>query len=308
MTTDTRSELASTAAHWDKAFEEGASAEQREASYALASPLYQQQYENKYFGNEGWDWVEWVKRTLCPDRILERGLVLGCGLGDGLLDFQRRQVAARLHGVDLSAKAIECARASARAAGLSDVVTFEVGDFHTCALDEGAYDIVFMVMSLHHALDLDRAPEKVSAALRPGGIFVANEYIGPSRWQHTNLQLLWIKAFLTALPRALRRKADGSVKGRIGRPTIQWMMETDPSEAAHSAAIPERLAHYFDVVHRIDYGGAIAVPVLDQIIGNFTQEDARAMAWFRAITWVDRVTWRWGIVPSANAILVGRKR
>ena len=308
MTSGDRSELESTAAHWDQAFGEGASLEQREAHYALASRLYQRHYQNTYFGEEGWDWVEWVKRSLCPDRPLERALVLGCGLGDGLLDFHRRGVAAKLHGVDLSPSAIERARDSVSASGLSDAVTFEVGDFHECAFPEGAFDAVFMVMSLHHALDLDRVLDRARVALKQGGIFVANEYVGPSRWQHTNVQLFWIKLLLTILPRSLRRRPDGSVKGRLGRPTIAWMMEADPSEAAHSAAIPDSVSRAFELLHRIDYGGGIAVPVLDQIIGNFSEDDARAMAWFRAITRIDRLAWRSGLVPSANALLVGRKR
>src|SRR6185503_15941705 len=123
------SELETSASHWDQRFQDGASAEQRGAYYALAAPLYQ----NPYFSQDGSDWVEWIRRKLCPREPLARALVLGCGLGDGLLDLHRRGLARRLHGIDLSATAIESARAAAARAGLEAAVTFEVGDFHDVA-------------------------------------------------------------------------------------------------------------------------------------------------------------------------------
>lgn len=308
MASQDRSALDSTAAHWDQRFGHEASAAQRGAYYALASPLYQKLYLNPHFSQDGSDWVEWVKRTLCPEKPFERALLLGCGLGDGLLDLQRRGISRRIHGIDLSATAIEKAREVATRARLDGVVTYEIGDFHDCRLEEGAFDIVFMVMSLHHALDLDRVLERVRVALKPGGVFVVNEYIGPNRWQYTTLQLLLVKALLTLLPRSLRTKSDGSAKGRVGRPTLEWMMATDPSEAAHSAEIPERVAQFFELVRRVDYGGGISLPVLDEIVANFQEEVRAHRIWFRSIVAIDRFAWRTGLVPSANAVLVGRRR
>jgi hypothetical protein len=127
MTGEERAENTSTARHWDSAYRGFASAEGREAFYALSSRLYQLRCTNPYFSDDGTDWVEWVRRTVAPAAPLERGLFLGCGLGDGLLDFHRRGIARRLHGVDLSAEAIEQARDGAARAGLGDAVTFEVG-------------------------------------------------------------------------------------------------------------------------------------------------------------------------------------
>jgi hypothetical protein len=86
------------------------------------------------------------------------------------------------------------------------------------------------------------------------------------------------------------------------------MMATDPSEAAHSAEIPACFARAFELTHRVDFGGAIALPVLDEIVANFREDARRDMAWLRAIIGVDRFAWRTGLVKSANAVLVGRKR
>ena len=299
-------EVDSAAAHWDRRFGDQASADRRVSYYALASPLYQKHAVAPWFSKDGIDWIEWVRRTCCPARSFERALVLGCGLGDGLLDLARRGIARRLHGIDVSAAAIDHARAAASGAELDDRITFEVGDFHHCPIENGAFDAVLMGMSLHHALDLDAVLARVRSALVPGGLLIANEYVGPNRWQYTWPQLLLIKAILTLLPRHLRQRPDGSVKGRIGRPTLEWMMATDPSEAAHSAEIPAGIGRHFELTHRVDYGGGIALPVLDEIIANFHEADPAAMAWFWRVVGTDRFAWRTGIVPSANAVLVGR--
>jgi SAM-dependent methyltransferase len=305
---DVERSVSGAAAHWDRAFTDQASAEQREAYYALASPLYRREYQDPYFADDGSDWVEAVRRIVATVEPVERALVLGCGLGDALVDFHRRGLARRLHGIDISATAIGAARETAARAGVERDVTFEVGDFHAHPLEEGAFDLVMMVMSLHHALDLERVLARARSALKPGGWFAVNEYVGPSRWQHTLPQLLAIKLLLTVLPRRLRRRPDGSVKGRIGRPTLEWMLATDPSEAAHSAEIPARFAQHFDVVRRVDYGGGIAVPVLDEIVANFRADSRADMRWFRAIVGLDRLGMRTGLVPSANAVLVGRPK
>jgi SAM-dependent methyltransferase len=308
MTGEHSDALKAAATHWDQRFDRQASVAQRGSTYALASPLYQELYTNPRFATDGSDWVSWVKRMLDLREPCERALVLGCGLGDGVLDLYRRGIARRLHGVDLSSTAIERAREMAVDEGFAREVTFEVGDFHACPLEEGAFDVVFMIGSLHHALDLDQVLARVSRAMTPQGHFVANEYVGPDRWQYSWPQLLLIKALLTLLPRRLRRRADGSLKGRIGRPTLAWMLATDPSEAAHSSAIPTKVAQHFELLGRVDTGGAIAVPVLDEIVANFSVSDPGSLRWFRAVLAVDRWAWRTGLVGSANAVLVGKRR
>lgn len=306
--TDTAAaELRSTSAHWDARFASRASVEQRASTYALAHPLYQRLYVDPHFADDGSDWLEWVRRRVAPDGPRARALVLGCGVGDGLIDMHRRGIARRLHGIDLSATAIERSRALAARAGVSADVTFEVGDFHAVPLEPGVHDLVFMIGSLHHALALDAVLERVRMALVPGGVFLANEYVGPSRWQYTLPQLLCIKALLTLLPRRLRRRANGSLKGRVGRPTLAWMLATDPSEAAHSAEIPARFAAHFRQTDRVDYGGAITLPVLDEIIASFDPESRSDLRWLRAVLATDRLAWKSGLVPSANALLVGVK-
>lgn len=295
------------ARHWNSRFQAEASSSQRAGYYAMASPLYQRCYMNAFFGEGGGDWVSWVKSVIAVDAPLRKCLALGCGLGDGLVDFVRRGIVGKIHGIDIAEEAIEHGRRYAQAQGFGSSVSFSVGDFNAVELEPDAYDCIIMVMSLHHSLDVKGTVERVRRALRPGGFFVANEYIGPNRWQYTNAQLAIIKVLLTLLPKDLRKKPSGELKGRLGRPTIEWMLRTDPSEAAYSEEIAAEIQRQLSMVRRVDYGGAIAVPVLDEIIDNFSEERPVSMRWFRLVTGLDRLVLRWRLVPSANAVLIAKR-
>lgn len=308
MSTPRRSDVDSAARHWDQAFQDFASIERQETTYTLASTLFQEHHVNPRFGPDAPNWVEGLRRRLDVRAPAERALVLGSGLGEGLFHLVHGGFVRRVHGIDIAPKAIEAARASAVRHGLERDVTFEVGDFHECALEEGAFDLVLMVMSLHHALDLERVLARIVRALKPAGACIVNEYVGPDRWQFTARQLVLVNAMLAMLPRRLRRKGDGTHKPSLRRPTIAQMIAMDPSEAAHSADIPAAFARHFELLVRVDYGGGVAVPVLDEIIANFRADDPASMAWFRRILWLDRFAERTGLVPSANAFLVGRPR
>ena len=91
-------------------------------------------------------------------------LDLGCGDGAYTVDFATigaRQVV----GIDPAEGAIEAARDRARALGVSDIVTFEVGDIYT--LDEylapGRFDCIVIRGVLHHLPDPARALAGLSA-------------------------------------------------------------------------------------------------------------------------------------------------
>jgi arsenite methyltransferase len=96
-------------------------------------------------------------------------LELACGNGYNLRLLAARNPAVRLAGVDLIASQVR--RASRALAGLPGA-SAQVGDFQALAFGDATQDCVYVVESLCHATDLQRALGEVARVLRPGGRFV----------------------------------------------------------------------------------------------------------------------------------------
>ena len=295
---------------WDNAYE-GDHADQAHICniYTLASVLYWQLYGNRCFGNTGaeYSWISWLKRVYGASRranVLE----LGSGNGDLLLDLRRMEFADEFTGLDIAEIGVQVASCKAAEAGYANV-RFLQCDLNRITLEPGAYDMIVAQMTLHHIENLERVFEQVAQALTPGGIFVANDYVGPSRWQFTCMQLVLANAIIQILPRRLKVSyPDGKVKRDVRRPTIQQMIEMDPSEAVRSGEIVSVFQQCFTVEHRIDYGGTVSILVLDNIISNFRAEDPGSVRWLKLILAIDHWARRANLIPPINLVLAGRPK
>jgi SAM-dependent methyltransferase len=99
--------------------------------------------------------------------------ILDAGCGDGLLAemLARRHPSWQIVGIDAREEMLERGRERASRAGLTNV-RFVCGDL-TQDLGHGIYDVVAAVECLVEIPDDARALAMMSAALRPGGAFIA---------------------------------------------------------------------------------------------------------------------------------------
>ncbi len=111
-------------------------------------------------------------------------LDVGCGRGRALLHLASRFPASRFAGYDLSPEAIEYARASARERGLSNV-RFEARDV-TELPERRHFDLVTAFDAIHDQMHPDRVLSGIARALRPDGVFLAQD-IRASAHTHQNL-------------------------------------------------------------------------------------------------------------------------
>ena len=211
-----------------------------------------------------------------------RALSLGCGHGFLERGLVVMGIADRVDGIDLSAGAIAEARRIVAETPLHRHLEYHVADLETAAFPEGTFDMVFAHHSMHHIEDLDGLCIAVRRALRPGGIFHLNEFVGPDRFQWTDAQLDHLNAFCEALPERYRRLASGQVRPPVVRPTIPQMIAADPSEAIRSSAIIETVRRHFRVVELRELGGALLHVGLTGIIHNFDLEVAEDNAHLQA--------------------------
>lgn len=220
-----------------------------------------------------------TQRYLYP-RQARIALTLGCGSG-----HNERKWAAE-HGfevhdaIDISPGSIMEAQSIAAREGLLQL-QYSVGDLNSLTLPEGRYDVIFAEHSLHHVTDLEHLLTQVRQALKPDGLFIVDEFVGPSRFQWTDRQLAAISGVLSILPESLRRSRGqpGVIKKTVLRPTVRQMLDTDPSEAVRSAEIPGLLRERANILEWRPYGGALLHLLFEDIAGNFRPDDAQAMAW-----------------------------
>jgi SAM-dependent methyltransferase len=202
-----------------------------------------------------------------------RAVSLGCGSGNLERDLVQRGMVSTMDAYDLAEGAIERARRLACEAGM-DSIRYHVADLEALTWPERSLDAVFAHQSVHHVGKLEVLHGAIRAALKPGGFFHLHEYVGPTRFQWTDVQLAAVNDVLESLPAHLRRLPDGRQKPPMQRPTLEAMIAADPSEAIRSAEILTTLQSDFEVVERRDIGGTLLHLALGDIAQNFDASSA----------------------------------
>ena len=99
-----------------------------------------------------------------------RILALGCGTGVEVRALRRlARPEATIVGVDHSPTLIETARRLTAEKGLSDNVTYQVGDAHQLPYDDAGFDVVTLHTLISHVDDPARVLGEARRLVRPGG-------------------------------------------------------------------------------------------------------------------------------------------
>jgi O-antigen biosynthesis protein len=245
-----------------------------EMRHWLQHPLVQTRVNRMITGGSETDRFQYFLKSRLDGRLpVDRALTLGCGSGELERGLSKYNFAKAHEGIDVSDDAIRKAGALAADQHLSHV-SYRSEDLNRLHLQPHSYDVIFGVSSVHHVESLENLFAQIAAALKPGGYFFLDEYIGPSRFQWTDDQLRIMNEELNALPRELRRSVSepGKYKPPVIRKTVEYMKAADPSEAVRSAEIVPLLSQYFDIREFKGYGGSLLHELLYDIAGNFTEK------------------------------------
>jgi SAM-dependent methyltransferase len=253
-------------------------------------------------------WIDWVRDHYFPDGHAGDVLSLGCGAGHLDRIFGQRGLAMRsLTGFDISPAAVARAQTLADAASLAPTIRYHAVDLNRFELPTGAFDFVYFFQSLHHIEALERVLDGVRGALRRGGLFLVNEFVGPSRFQWTDEQLRVATEELATLPAALRKDLrTGLTKTAVRRPTVREMVAADPSEAVRSAEIETALRSRFEVIGEWSWGGTINHLVFQDIAGNFEPSDESHVSHVERLIQFENAAIREGRLPSDFKMFVLR--
>lgn len=120
-----------------------------------------------------------VRRILSATGIRENSMVLslGCGIGDTELLLARH--VGKIHGIDLSPRAVAQARQDAATQGIANA-SFEEGSWTAFDARGERFDAVIAVFFLHHLAseEMEVIPSLIRRWIKPGGRFYS---LDPSR-------------------------------------------------------------------------------------------------------------------------------
>ncbi len=196
-------------AHW------GETVHELELSFYGFPPLrpyfYRSMTGENPAGPLGRDWFErWAVGTFLGDQVpVDRCLSLCCGFGDIERILARLGAFRSCVGVDLVGPAIEAAREAAAVEGL-DSIAYEVVDVERIELEPESLDLVWANGALHHIARLEHVVRQVHSALRPGGLLVANEYVGPDHQQLGPREVELVNAAIHLVPPELREQSEAT--------------------------------------------------------------------------------------------------
>ena len=271
--------------------------------YALDHPRLRGRIYGDHLG--GMDPFSWVRgRVACP---IPRALEVGCGDGGIALGLMQAGWFERLNAFDVAEGAVAGAQARAAAAGFY-TLQFLVRDGNTPTLDPSSYDVIYAEQALHQITDLEHLFAQCAAALRPGGILFASDYVGPSRMQYSDAHLALMNDMLARLPPEKRwdNLYGYQEKRLIQRTPLQAFLDHDPSEAPRSAEIIPVLERFFDV-EVAPFGMELTYEVPLGIVHNFDPDDGDDNVLIDAMIELDRAAARDGTADRLFAnILPGR--
>lgn len=273
----------------------------------LDSPAVRQIVQERITGSADVHWLDWVFRTLALP-LGGRWLSLGCGGGATEIRAVRQGLARSVLALDISELSLETARGRAREEGV-DGIEFSLADLNALDLPLQEFDVALMEMSLHHVKALEATLDRVADSLKPTGHLVLNEFVGPSQFQFTDLQLEVTRDLLAVLPPALRTDLNtGAVKREYQRYPVEHWFAADPSEAIRSDEIVSELEKRFDVALRRDYCGAVLHLALEFVAHNFDVGDEKDMAILRLAGLLEERLTRHGVLGNDFAVMVLRPR
>ena len=258
-------------------------------------------------GDPAIDWITHSGSLLAEFTKPVKALTLGCGFGVIERILRRRDYCQLIDGVDVAQSAIEAARKTSNAEGLEGL-TYEVVDLNTATFPAETYDVVYAHAALHHVFHLEHLFDQIKQTLKPGGLFVVQEYIGPSQMQFPRRDLELADVFLNIIPERYRRtRAGGDIKKEAFRASVDMMNNSDPSEGIRASEILPLIASRFEIRHFRYLGGTLLLLVFNEIAGNFNEDDAEIMPLVKTLIALDNFVVDNKVLPSYHVYLVCEK-
>lgn len=230
-------------------------------------------------------------RRLAPEAVpFKRGISIGSGIAAKEITLLTKGLVEHFDLFELSDVSMIQAVKNAESAGVADRISLIKADTFSTVKKPATYDFIHWDNSLHHMTNTEQAVEWSFKVCKPGGMFFMNEYVGPSRFQWTSNMLVVANRIRNILPQqyffnpnnpmgigleqALREMNPRAFYSRtVSVPSIDTMLQLDPSEAADSEHILPSVRKFFPDADITIIGGAVYHLALNDILQNFNESD-----------------------------------
>jgi SAM-dependent methyltransferase len=253
---------------------------------------------------DGVPWERWA--TDRPGQPAARSLEILCGSGARSFYLFEAGFVRAIDGIDTSEDAVLAGEDSRERCGAPG--RFWVADPNSASWARGAYDLIVASPGLHHVVALEHLFDRVLDALAPGGVFVLEGYVGPSRFQWTEPQLAMTALAASWLPERLRMFRWGVPKIVEGRADRADVRTASPLGAIRSAEIVPLFRQRFATVAERRLGGTVQHLLYNGIMHNFADDDSEACAHLERGWQFEDALIDAGLLPSDFRLLVGRRR
>jgi ubiquinone/menaquinone biosynthesis C-methylase UbiE len=240
----------------------------------------------------------------------KRMLAIGSGLASHEEWFVKCGFVEQAIAFEQSEVAVSKARERIAAEQLGDRLQIICGDVREANYPDESFDVVMVQAAIHHFFEIEEMFRLMHRLLKPGGILIYDEYIGPDHLLFDDKTLDLMDGIDACLDPQYRRSVlmDGEVRQGVPRPTLEQMLEMDPSEGVHASMILPLTYKYFDVLDRRDYGGTFLRPFFTGILQNFNFDDPRDQTIARLIVHIEDVFLAHGLIQHAHSIVVATPR
>ncbi len=232
------------------------------------------------------------------DRILS----LGCGTAMKERVLAQAVPDRQFVGLDIADDIIAHSRQDLATQGIENL-QLQQGDFNALDLAPDSFALILGLGAIHHVEALEDLWTQCRKALQPGGVVMAQEYVGPNRFQWTDAQ---VAAGNHALD-SLVPKEHQVHHQEILRTPVPDMIAMDPSEAVRSQEIASTCKNSgFEIQAYASAGGALLQPVLMYQVHTFDPQNwSHNLVLSRLFQEEDRLM-KEGVLQDDFAMLVAR--
>lgn len=279
------------------------------ASSWVSVPQYTSNINQRITGDPNVGWLQYaVEIFMDPVNSASKScLVLGSNEGRAVMALRASGFQGKIVASDIAEKALARSLEKFQAQGLTDIEIMPA-DLNN-HIFRNRFDYIVAEGVLHHIERIEFCAQALYNCLNVGGLLIAMEFVGAFRFQFSDLQKRWINAALAAVPRQYRPLARDMAKdfppslneqSKIFyvSPSIEAMLDFDPSEAVSGHKLDHALRSLFSIVEVKDGGGNLVM----NITGHFPFESARTDEncgrWLNVITTIENTLIDTGILQS----------